>query len=688
MPTITPTTLSGLISALHQASTICIINQLFDLNGATVYIASGVTIRFEGGGIKNGTLFGDQASIPTSLEVSGSNYVFENVTLDGWWQGYCSDLYFKYDADSHDSFYPIMLNLLAFERVELHRPLYFFQWPVPLDPDNPDSNHYRAVNGGDHPFHLDGHNATFYIAKDKGATTVYDWGWKRVCYSLIELDYGRREVSIQNLNIIDNNDISPFPDYGEEDCDQPEVISGGEVVPGTEQINYCIFSGIAKITSFSNIRYDGGGCFHSAINEVGYMESLKYSDCDLFTKGFVLEVANETPQTRTLVGLDQIIIDHCKLHSHVNKYAGPLSFVGSAGVKQMRITHSKICGYRGNSEFFGIKSLLVDNCILVNQGPSSEFSNNMPVLVKYTNCHFFFTEDYVDHAYAAAGKNMYFSDNIFQIEHRLDFSDAERLLLFNNIIIVPSSDVNCIFSVNDSVKIGYYHNNAVVCPKLYENHVNLRLDNPYVIAMYSPFKVAFCSDQQLHCYSFNLWNSLQEMCDQNVTTDIDGYARTLNESLVVLSPEPKNNTVSITLIGKMFSADDIHSVASFAINNVTANSGTVSTEITITQSYGWIYLVSVGNTPLAYVSAVKYKGFYEDVRLDVTATAVNGVFEIFVFVNNQIFAKARYADSLGLTAGPLTITPNPSTGIRCFRYVSGGFIADEPDQFIDESVLN
>ena len=98
MQTIIPTTLSGLISALHQASTICIINQLFDLNKATVYIAGGVTIRFEGGVIKNGTLYGNQAGIPTSLEVLGSEYVFEDITLDGWWQGYCSDLYFKYDA--------------------------------------------------------------------------------------------------------------------------------------------------------------------------------------------------------------------------------------------------------------------------------------------------------------------------------------------------------------------------------------------------------------------------------------------------------------------------------------------------------------------------------------------------------------------------------------------------------------
>ncbi len=688
----TPTTVAELINALTQVDALCVINQTFilidELNGdpITIFIASGVTIRFEGGLIKNGTLFGNQVGIPTSLEVVGPNYVFENVILDGWWQGRCSDLYFKYEAfrqnpAGHDSFYPIMLNLLAFEYVELHRPCYFFDWP--------NSQTYRTINEGDHPFHLDGHNATLYIAKDKGDAFNYAWGWMRVCPCLIELGYLRREVTIKNLNIIDNNDISPYPDYGEENCDQPEEYINGQIVPGTEQINYFIFSGLATRTTFTNIRYDGGGCFHSVSNSYRSLESLKYSDCDLFSKGFVLEVANSIPDGRSPGKLDRIIIDHCTLHSHANKYAGSLSFVGNGGVEQMLIRNSKICGYRGNLEFFGIKTLLVDNCVLVNQGPSSEFTNGMPILVKYTNCHFFFTEDYVDHAYVAKGKNLYFSNNIIQISHRLVFSNAVRLFLLNNTIIVPSSNLDFIFVVNDSVRIGYYHNNSVSCPNMYENHVSLRLDYPYVLAMYSPFQVAFCPERKLFCDTFNPWNSFQEMSDQSgITTDADGYAKTTNESAVFLSPAPINNTVSVTLIGKMFSADGCHPIASFDIGSIAPNSGSSQSEISIEQSDGWIYLVYVNHTPLAYVSVNDFNGFQEDVRLDITATAVNGVFELFVFVNNQLFAKDRLADSTGISPGSLTITPNPSTGIRRFRYVSGGFIVDEPEEFIDASVLN
>jgi hypothetical protein len=97
--------------------------------------------------------------------------------------------------------------------------------------------------------------------------------------------------------------------------------------------------------------------------------------------------------------------------------------------------------------------------------------------------------------------------------------------------------------------------------------------------------------------------------------------------------------------------------------------------------------VKAGNTALAYVLSRKYNGFNEDVRLDITATAVNGFLELFVFVNLQLFAKARYDESIGLSAGNLTITPNSSTGIKQFRFVPGGFIGDEPNDFINESVL-
>lgn len=88
-----PTTLPDLRTALTQANSICIIEHVIDLNNTTIYIASNVVIRFEGGLIKDGTLFGNQVGTPTVLEVEGYNYVFDNVVLDGWWRGYCSDLF-------------------------------------------------------------------------------------------------------------------------------------------------------------------------------------------------------------------------------------------------------------------------------------------------------------------------------------------------------------------------------------------------------------------------------------------------------------------------------------------------------------------------------------------------------------------------------------------------------------------
>lgn len=89
MQIFTPTLVSELIYALAQENSVCVINQTFNLNDQsghpmTVYIASGIIIKFEGGLIKNGLLFGNQSGIATSLEVEGCNHVFENVILDGW----------------------------------------------------------------------------------------------------------------------------------------------------------------------------------------------------------------------------------------------------------------------------------------------------------------------------------------------------------------------------------------------------------------------------------------------------------------------------------------------------------------------------------------------------------------------------------------------------------------------------
>lgn len=47
-----PTTLPDLRTALTQANSICIIEHVIDLNNTTIYIASNVVIRFEGGLIK------------------------------------------------------------------------------------------------------------------------------------------------------------------------------------------------------------------------------------------------------------------------------------------------------------------------------------------------------------------------------------------------------------------------------------------------------------------------------------------------------------------------------------------------------------------------------------------------------------------------------------------------------------
>lgn len=645
-------------SQVTQPNCIYEIRDPFDLNSGSAVLGANCVLRFVGGSLANGTLVGAE----TAVDAITNYEIFNGITLTGTWRGDVNDLFFHYDSSEHPTppvrqdFSPILRNLLLFEKIDLFRKEYFLNWG-------------RINTNSSNSIELNGHGATWYITGNKGTKNYTQWGANYDEYFLVNFGDNRRIIQVTDLTIVDNPAIALNPEiYGE-----PNLY--------TDQTNYSIFQGVGSLkTVFSNVNYDGGGRLHSEYATEIKADKLIYKNCDMHTNGFALEImcVEHTENDRVTEGhLHEVIIDHCTIHNHYSIFVGPLSFVGKGGIDKLMITHTKICGYPGNLEVFGVDEVSIDDSTLVNQGLCSEFNYERPILFKCSNSRLYLTHDFNGaKTFAAMGKNLYLLNNYFYISSRIDFDNIERLYCFNNNLVAPTSHNNYTFVVN-SVKIGYYGNNTVSTPRIYSEAVSIRLDTPYVLAQFSsPFQFAFNDhvEESIYCYTFNSTKGLTEMSSfPSITTDADGYAKTNGETIGLPAATPVNETVSFTLIGRSFSYSGVHDLASISVgNNV----------IKVEQSYGWVYYVTVNNSLVGAVSGTNYDSLNKEVRLDITLTQINGSFEVFIFVNKELKAKYQGTALNVFSPGILTVTPNSSTGLRMVRLVPGGFIGDEPQTLI------
>jgi len=648
---------SSFASQITQPNFIYEIRDAFDLQNGTAILGANSILRFIGGSLSNGTLIGAN----TMIDAIADYEVFNRIALGGTWRGGINDLLFHYDPTEQPTppirqdFSPILRNLLLFEIIDLFRKEYFLNWG-------------RIYTNSSNSIQLNGHGAVWYIAGDKGTKNTTQWGSNYDESFLINFADNRRIIQVSDLTIVDNPAISKNPEiYGEQNL-------------YTDQTNYSIFQGLGSlITVFSNVNYDGGGRLHSDYATNIKADKLVYKNCNIYSNGFALEImCVKTIQNNeeTEGHLNEIVIDHCTIHNHFSIFVGPLSFVGEGGIDKLQINHSKICGYPGNLEVFGVNEVYLENSVLVNQGLCSEFNYERPKLFKCSNNSLYLTHDFNGvKTFSTMGKNLYLLNNYFYISSRLNFSNIERLYCFNNTLIVPKSDSNYIFVV-DSVKIGYYGNNTVSTPRIYSEHASIRIDTSYVLAQFSPFKIAYNDhvEESIFCYTFNSMKGLTEMTSfPSITTDANGYAKTNGETICLAAVTPVNDTVSFTLIGRSFSYSGVHDLASISVGNFT---------IKVEQSYGWVFFVTVNNSLVCPVSGAAYDAENQDVRLDITLTQINGSFEVFVFVNGEVKAKYKGTVLSVFSPGAMTVTPNSSTGLRMVRFVPGGNIVDEPQTLI------
>lgn len=644
------------------------IRDIIDLNGQSMNLASYSVLRIIGGRISNGTICGDH----TFLEVISDQPVFSNITLTGIWKGRCDADYFEYNnqyvASGCQDFLPIFKNLLRFETIHLSRKEYFLQW----------DSFYVS---GNHSIDIYGHGATFYISSNKGAIIQTNpWGASYEKYFLLDFsEHPREQFIIRDLIIEDNASTSKYHKQDDQDDpdnqEEPYQDQYGEEKVYSIHTVYSLFVGLAtQLTQFINVKYDGGGQFHKSYNHTIKSDRLFFSNCDLHSNGFVVEIQCER---QTELGSDHygslncVMFDNCIIHNHFSRFVGPLSLGGEIGQKQLIISNSKFCGYRGNLEVFGSEKIRIYNTVFVNVCLCSEHSFDRPNIILCSNSHFFLTDSFNNEsAYKIQGTWVYLENNHFYISEYLLFANIDRLFFYNNSIVCPKPN-DYIFVTDQSVRIGYYANNCVSSPRVYDKRIRLRLDKSFVTAQSEPFRIAFRNDSEenLYCYTFSAHSGFISV-DQlpGISVNSDGYAVTQGETATLTPISPVNSTITISLVGRLFSDNDTHPILSLPISNRT---------ISILQNYGSMYSVFVDNNEIARVMGQDYNGEQHDVRLDVTITQINGHFELFVFVNQELFAKFQENALDSFSPGTLTFSPNSSTGIKQLRYVAGGNIVDD-----------
>lgn len=694
------------LSLFSNADTIFEITGVLNLGNDPVQLGENTVLRFMGGSFSTGTLVGNNSSI----EALGHEDVFLGTELTGTWKGAVNDLLFSYSLngnpispDYQTPFNSILASLLHFEKIDLYRREYYLNWS-------------RIGIGTSQDIELDGHGATWYISSNKGRINTSDeWGHTYEDYVLITFssptdpndpdnlpsDYNNRNYfRVWNLIIEDNHATIPgITNYGEEidysftyhAGDQNNPDDPGRSVPN--HVRYDIFGTLAaRLTEFENVKYDGGGQFFKVHNAWVDADRLVFRNCDLHTCGFAVEVQNQGDDTNGIITpgrLNEALFENCILHNHISRFVGVLSFVGVNNTNRLRIVHSRICGFPGNLEVCGVREVSVDHTVFVNHALCSETcldgnNNIVPGIFTCTNCQFYLTypeSPTLSYTFCASGEHVCLANNCFYLTRYMRFREIHRLYLYDNRFVVPNNVENVLITGTD-VRIGYYGNNRVSCPRVQNHHVNLRLDTAFVIAQYDPFILAFNN----HTEEIAIWNQgfnwskdlltmpqlnqfLSSIQQPQVTLDQEGYATGYSTSPLI-TKTVLNDTVSITLIGKSSTGNT---------ESVLVSCGVGDMSLYIKSSSSSVFFVLLGACQVASIPRCE-----EDTRLDVTLTRINGLFEVFVFVNKKLWGIERRPGIGYVVPATISFTPNMTTIIKGFRFTPGGFILDEPETLMTE----
>lgn len=355
------------------------IEQDEDLEGRYIRLEKGTTLLLKSGVLRNGTLVGDGCRVV----VEGTGPAFDQVMLDGTWNGALTDKAFVYrEGDDH---YRIIASLFRFNEVEITRPSYRVGTWYPI-----------AVNPVSQVVH--GNGVTLQVTEDKWEWKNTDWGrgYKRemLFYAPFQED-GNLYYEYDDITLADESDVRDF-------------------------ILYSFFSIAGKQVHFNRVRSDGAGSLFKLYNIQVPVDELCFRACASRSNQFAIEVLNvewKSPKARTR----KIVLDRCDFYQYgAQKFVGLFSVAGTVPTDSLIIKGCRFDGTEkaGNLEVTLARYVEVTECTFVNQFLQSEDETRIDLYVARDNV-FRFTTHRGTHGYSIGGKVVRFHSNQLIFENQL-----------------------------------------------------------------------------------------------------------------------------------------------------------------------------------------------------------------------------------------------------------------------------
>lgn len=401
-----------------------------DLKGKTINLENGDNlVFFKNSHLLNGNVRGNNSSIV--LQGRDECNLMKEVTLEGTWHGYASDLMF-YQSNKSKSDFNIVSSLMKFEDVVFQRKKYYLEkWKTII------------MNSGN--VSIRGNNVIFFLTGDKGNFDKTDWGNRyTICNLFVSKRQSNSNFYISDVNIIDNSSI---------------VKGWGENLNKERSVLYYYFCPGQTSIIMENVNCDGAGALIHTYRVNENSDKIIIRSCNVRTTNFAIELGNRK-QSHT----HKIVIENCDIFRYLNaSFVGPISIVGSENqadtviIKGNHFSEEKA----GNIELSGVKVVIFENnttenvfCYSGNIVPDKYICRNNKIELRSIKLNNF------SNSLKIAGKEILIEGNSFLITERpfpfitLIYPEAvKKMIIRDNFInYTPNSNPKsfcCLFSFRD-----------------------------------------------------------------------------------------------------------------------------------------------------------------------------------------------------------------------------------------------
>lgn len=478
---------------INESNTIYEIRYNFDLDGKSIIIPNGCSLRFNGGLLSNGKLVGDD----TKVEFIGEYAGFNDITLLGTWSGHIIDLYFNY-TEMSDA-WKLIYNLTRFNYIELKREEYYIDT-------------WKTITV-EHNLTLNGNGAKLYLPSNKGEIVEGGYGNKYKTAYFIYFGYSCNNVRIEDLIILDKSELCP-EGYGW----SKDLI--GFIIYNIFGIENC------GETNIINVRYNGGG------EAVKSWDRAKKTDvniinCDFTCGGFCIEICTQT--RNGIVGcLENVRLIGCRFDLNIGPFVGALSFVGPNYITNIFIRDC-IIYMHGSPETFCKNMYMYNNTIY--GGICSEQAV-APINALVENNTFISQKRVNPYTYIA--RNIEFRKNTFKFEKDAQYyispgytSFIDKIVFIdNNIFVTDERQITLILRG----KVGIISNNNIFGSRIDLSKV--RYDLPYVVDELNYFHFSkYGAMKPSYGIGSKNWVATTDLLT-GLTLDSEGYTSIDNEEVI------------------------------------------------------------------------------------------------------------------------------------------------------------